>query len=442
MKSQRLSLPKWIRMRLLSEYGVVALLFGFEGLVVQFVTSVNNFGSNLYATYLGASDSQLGLISMFNHLATLIALLPVGMLANRMRSLQKLLIGVSLFMGVSYVGLALAPALLPAKMVFFYLCLSLAVCSLNTYNAQWQTFFGDAVPSVQRSGVFVVRNKYMMFVGILTPLLFGFFMGFADTQEKKLWFLRFFYLLNALLLIFQAFLLSRIKGGERSDELLEQMRSFSVKKFGYVFREQMLKSKLFMSFFLTALLFYISWMLDGSIFYIAQVQYCGFDASSIGYFNAAFCLVQLFSLSFWGKRSARKGYSYTMIYAAISFAIGPSMIFASIFLAPAWRLPVFFIVGMMIAFLQTPLNMCLVQLLLESSPQLNRAMIISIYTLFITAVNCVFPLLGVQLYHALGGDRKAMFGTFLIISVLRTFAAAAYIWRYRYLKKTGTPEAE
>ena len=40
------------------------LLFAVEGVFLQYITSINGFGLNLYATNMGATDSQIGIIQM------------------------------------------------------------------------------------------------------------------------------------------------------------------------------------------------------------------------------------------------------------------------------------------------------------------------------------------------------------------------------------------
>ena len=47
----------------------VTLLFGLEGLMLQYVTSINGFGNNLYATNMGASDSQIGMVQLVLNLS-------------------------------------------------------------------------------------------------------------------------------------------------------------------------------------------------------------------------------------------------------------------------------------------------------------------------------------------------------------------------------------
>ena len=42
----------------------IMLLFAVEGVFLQYITSINGFGLNLYATNMGATDSQIGIIQM------------------------------------------------------------------------------------------------------------------------------------------------------------------------------------------------------------------------------------------------------------------------------------------------------------------------------------------------------------------------------------------
>ena len=50
----------------------ILLLFGVEGILYQFSQSVNNFGNCLYATGLGATDTQIGLVQTVPNLLALI----------------------------------------------------------------------------------------------------------------------------------------------------------------------------------------------------------------------------------------------------------------------------------------------------------------------------------------------------------------------------------
>ena len=57
------------------------LLFGIEGLLFQFVYSLaagNGIGTNLYATNLGATDTQVSMVQLLSNLLAVALLLPVG----------------------------------------------------------------------------------------------------------------------------------------------------------------------------------------------------------------------------------------------------------------------------------------------------------------------------------------------------------------------------
>ena len=80
-----------------NDMGGMMLLFGIEGIFLQFATSVNNYGNNLYATNLGATDSQIGLIQTIPNMITVLSLLPIGVITNRMKSSKPVLVTLLLF---------------------------------------------------------------------------------------------------------------------------------------------------------------------------------------------------------------------------------------------------------------------------------------------------------------------------------------------------------
>ena len=68
----------------------------------------------------------------------------------------------------------------------------------------------------------------------------------------------------------------------------------------------------------------------------------------------------------------------------------------------------FIVVATLATIPQSSLQLCIVQMLLDAVPPKNRSLIISIYTMVITLSNSILPLLGVELYQALGGDMRAL----------------------------------
>ena len=81
--------------------------------------------------------------------------------------------------------------------------------------------------------------------------------------------------------------------------------------------------------------------------------------------------------------------------------------------------------------------MCVVQLLLQATPKKNRALIISIYTLFVTLSNSLLPFFGVSVYTTLGANDTAIFTVNVIESAARFGVLIMMILRYRMMKRRG-----
>ena len=163
--------------------GRITLLFAIEGVLLQYITSINGFGNNLYALNMGASDLQIGLVQTVANLAAVALLLPNGLFGERLRSPRALPAFTLAFMGVMYFFYGTVPAMGDMRMTFFFVFLALTSGVLAVYNAQWQTFFGEVVTDPrERNGVYASRNRFMFAVGTLTPLLCGAAMS-ACTQS-------------------------------------------------------------------------------------------------------------------------------------------------------------------------------------------------------------------------------------------------------------------
>ena len=88
----------------------IMLLFAVEGVFLQYITSINGFGLNLYATNMGATDSQIGIIQMVPNIVAYAALLPLGILADRLKSTKTIPMLTLLVMCASYAFLGSVPA--------------------------------------------------------------------------------------------------------------------------------------------------------------------------------------------------------------------------------------------------------------------------------------------------------------------------------------------
>ena len=188
----------------------IMLLFAVEGVFLQYITSINGFGLNLYATNMGATDSQIGIIQMVPNIVACAALLPLGILADRLKSTKTIPMLTLLVMCAGYAFLGSVPALGERCMELFLVSLAFTAGALAIYNAQWQAMFGAAVSLRQRNDVYAFRNQFMFVIGILAPVICGILMGRCHTADGKLLVLRSFFYLCAVCVLLQAAAIKKI----------------------------------------------------------------------------------------------------------------------------------------------------------------------------------------------------------------------------------------
>lgn len=410
------------------------ILFGLEGLLLQYAVSLNSLANNLYATNLGATDTQIGLVQTVPNMVAVLFLIPFGLLGGRTRRSRTVPLFLLLFLGISYFGYAAVPWLSAGRMEAFFAFLGMTVGGIAIYNAQWQNFFGDAVDMPQRNGVLTVRNRCLFFTGVIVPLLCGTLMTAAPHVEEKLQVLQVFYALAGVCMLLQAFVLWRIPCPARRDEELSKKAGLAV------FRQalgHMAHHRAFRSFFVCIMLFYFSWHFDWSLWYLAEVQYAGMNEAQLSLFQALCSVCQMIFIGFFAGLCRKKSEHYAILWACAGLWLCPVMVAGMLWVPMQARAVYFIVIGLVGNIPQCVISMCTVQMLLQVCPRANRALIISLYTLFVTLSNSLLPLLGVQVYTALGSNEHAVFWVNSIESLVRAGVFVMMVVRYRRLKKAG-----
>lgn len=415
------------------------MLFGIEGLLFQFVMSlsgVSGFGTNLYATNLGATDSQIGMTQLVSNLFAVCLLLPVGVLSDRMKNAKTMPIALMLFMGIAYFFYGSVPVMGEYRMVFFFIFLALTTGVLVIYNAIWQAFFGDVTPIHERNHVYAFRNRFIFIISTIAPILCGTILTAMPDSSGKLMVLRVFFYVCGVLNLVNAFVLSRIPGGQRSPEALQQVPKLSVKELSGVF-STLIHDRKFVLYFLSIMFFYFSWHIDWSMWYIGQTQYIGLTEAQLSFFTAACAILQLLFMGIFVRINEKKGVDFTFIFCILSLVLCTVTMLTSALSPISIRPAVFLIMGSIICIPQSASNLCLVQMLLDAIPERNRSLIVSLNMAFVTLSNGVMPYLGVQLYGLLGSNYGAMLAFNSIVLTLRCTALAIFIIRYLRSRKSA-----
>lgn len=385
----------------------VLYLFAAEGALFQFISTINSFANNLFATSLGATDTQIGLVQTVPNVAAVLLLIPLGLLANRLRSSRTIPLMSLLCVAAGYFMMAAVPTLGSFRLIGFFIALAFTVGGPALYNAQWQNFFGDVVLPEQQNAVLAQRNRAMFALGILAPL--------ACSVAYRRWggstgvFQAIFAVCGIAMLI-QAGVLSFIH------PLRSDSASISASDSAW---KPLFRSRDFLMFFIPITLFHMIWQIDWSIWYIGQTQYLKLTEAQISAYTGIFNIGQLFAVDIVAKQVMRKGPDKLLPLALV----GPMGCMAALLICTTLpmsaRMPVFSVLGTVLGAPQCALNLCAVPILLRTAPKGCRSMAVSLYTLTMTLSNCFMPYLGVKIYTALGADYRALLIFYLCLFILR-----------------------
>lgn len=417
----------------------IMLLFAVEGVFLQYITSINGFGLNLYATNMGATDSQIGIIQMVPNIVACAALLPLGILADRLKSTKTIPMLTLLVMCAGYAFLGSVPALGERRMELFFVSLAFTAGALAIYNAQWQAMFGAAVSLRQRNDVYAFRNQFMFVIGILAPVICGILMGRCHTADGKLLVLRSFFYLCAVCVLLQAAAIKKIpvkqqEEGKAPAEAGKASSRFSVSDLLEAITS-VGKNKALRWFFVPVVFFYITWQLDWSMWYLGQVKYCKMSEMTLSICNGVFNIGQLAAVGMIAKVVRKKSPDFALISAGIGPCFCPVIMILVPHLPLAYRGVTFIVLMTVLNAPQCAVALCTVQILLNAAPEKNRSLLISLFTMMTTLTNSVLPLLGVRLYTALGADLTALYRFNLIDLGVRILSTFGLIWRYQKAKK-------
>ena len=410
----------------------MVMLFGIEGLLFQFAMSlsgVSGFGTNLYATNLGATDSQIGMIQLVANLAAVALLLPIGVLSDRMKNAKTMPVCLMLFMGVAYFFYGTVPMMGQHRMVFFFIFLAMTAGVLVVYNAIWQAFFGDMTAISERNRVYAFRNRFIFAISTIAPIVCGTILTAMPDSDSKLGVLRaFFYACGACNLL-NALVLWRMPGGQRSQEAIEHAPKLSARQLAEVLGG-LVRDRKFVLYFISIMFFYFGWHMDWSMWYIGQTQYVGMSEAQLSFFTAICAILQLATLGVFARLNEKKGVNFTFIFCVISLMCCPLTMLVAGTAPVAARPFVFIVMGCIVCIPQSATNLCLVQMLLSVIPERNRSLIVSLNMVFVTLSNAVMPFIGVQLYGLLGGDYRGFLAFNAVVLGLRIAATALFVLRY------------
>lgn len=403
-------------------------LFAAEGVLIALVNNIVNNNNNLFATRMGASDFEISLVTSLPQLMGMLVLIPGSILTDRMPNKRRMVITTLLLLLSSYFVMAFTPFFSEYRLAAFIGMLTLSMGPMTLYNTCWQAYFSDVVPIEERNRAFTLRTKGTFFVSILMPLVTGPLLAAVAASEGKIRMHQAFVWVACGLLAVQVLVVKRISGGD-----VHSGNGISFKDLKAAAAD-LSRNKRFLGFAAVALLFYLMWQSDWTLYYLGMLYYLKLDEAWLSYVNVGGALIQFLTIGFWSRVNEKMGVRFGIIFGSLGLALCPVSMIVSTSLPAGVGAPVFLIMNTLsnFAFATVALNM--LQCLLQVVPEKNKTLSIAIYTVLISFSNAVMPVVGVQVYTAFGADLRALHITFWILFSARIVTTGLWTLRWWLLR--------
>jgi len=384
---------------------------------------------NLLAIRLGADDFQLSLIQFLPQMCTLMVLIPGGLFMDSLRNKKRIVIITLAAIMLGYLLCSVSPFAASLSIPFFLVSLSLAGSAMALYNIAWQSFFPNVIEQRMRNMVLTLRTRVTLLMTMLMPVLVGLVLTRIGAVNLKILAHQSFFFISVLLFLLTAFNFRKFRTSRPVTP-----KQVSLTEINEAFKK-LLHNKPFLLFAGTILFFHMTWHFDWTLYFIGQVNYLQMNEFQVGLVPVGAAVVQLLTLRFWSRKNEQHGVVLPFTFGIIGLSLCPVSMIIAVSLPSSIGAHLFIIMHMIahIPFCVITLN--LFQCILQVTDNENVSFSMSVIACLICLSNAIMPVLGVALYHSLGGSIDGFRYTFVIIFALRIVATLLWILRWRYQSK-------
>lgn len=396
-------------------------IFAYEGLFQALMLNLATVFTNMYATRLGATATEIGLISSGPQFFAMLLLIPASLLASRSENSRRPVEISALLTGAFYGLAASAPFMGPAAIPVLILFISLGNALQNVYNSVWQNYFSTAVPVTRRNRAFSFRTSLTFLAAMISVLSAGKVLSLAADDLSRIRLYQICYALAFVAALVQFFLLRHSPEGERSAKNTQ----FKVLKQAF---RQLLANKRFSVFAAIVLFFHAGWYMGWPLFFLTQVHYCGADESWLSLTTVSGSLMQLLTVRKCSSLIERRGSHAGLIVGMLGLCFSPFFCLIAISMPAAVRMPTLLVLNMLVCATFPSFTMSLLHRLLAEIPQEDRNLNLAIFNTGILAVNALMQMSAIWVYQLGGENLIGMIIAQLICGTLRVSGTLLYIF--------------
>ncbi len=350
------------------------------------VSSDNLFGPylGLFALALGATPTQIGLLSALPALLGNLLQIPYGILTEKLGKRKLLIIIGSFWNRISLIMMAFVPFFVAEDMrvnaLILLATLRVTVGSLSV--PAWTAIQAEIIPRQIRGKYYANRNVILNICGLVATFVAGRILAADFPINYKSLFVLAGITGLASTATFVKLDFKPVKPTEKSDQRMkfsEKVKAFS----------GMLKSaKDYSSYCVSSFIWNIAATINGPFISIYFVEVLGGQPQNFAIVNGAATVAGILCQKYWGRLVDRYGQKNIMLYSGVGVIFVPFLWFASTIS------PLALLVNFWSGFMWGGYNLAAFNLLLDITPDANRSLYIGAYNTIIGVATTIGPVIG------------------------------------------------
>ena len=391
----------------------------WHGALQNLANSVFTPFLGIFAIKLGATNSQVALLSSLPALMSVAAMIPGASFIRRFSTKKKITAAFFLANRLFILAIACVPLFTgDTRAAVLVALVGLMNLPGAIANVSWQSLMGDIIPPKERGSVFARRNQWSGLVGFLPTLLAGKMLDLLSFPSGyQVMFLVAFCVSLIEIAIFTLIQEGDAKGESKVKEAatLVPDRSQPVRKRFKTEIRTVLAHKQYFRYNLCSVLFHFGWQMGWPLFTIYQVKHLGADNFWMAWFTVSQGIASFLSYRWWGRYADRVGNMRGLVFATLGMAVNPVFYVLS---SKLWMIAFF---NLSMGFFVAGTVLILFNSLLEVSPKEHRTKFIAYNNTLINLSAAIAPFVG-----NFAADLLGIKGALLATAAVRAAGAFAF----------------
>ncbi len=377
----------------------------------------------IFAVKLGADNLQLGYLSAWPQVVSVVAVLGLAAAVARSAQKQRLIAFIFLIGRAGALGAAAVPWFPESLRVWALIAFWVLAMLPNTAgNSALQSFLADVFPQGERGRVLASRQSWATGAGMVVVLISGWLLDHLFDYPVGY---QVMFGLSFLAAVLEVLFFIRLKEPEESGSGTGDVSGAAVPT-GFRSYLEVFRAKPYLLFLVCSIPFHFTWQMAWPIFTRFQVTDLGANNTWMSLIAVANSSVAMVGYRIWAKWAEKRGNIRTVGLAALYLAWAPFLIS----LAPSvqWLVVINLIVGFGVA----GVVLLVLNTLLDIAPQQGRPVYVAVHAALVSVSASVAPMVGALMMEMLP-IRVAL----RLTTLLRLITGFSFFLLPYYLRRMG-----